>query len=149
MRAVAQRVRSVRVTAGDELVCEQGPGLLALVGVGHGDDAASAAELARKLVYLRIFNDADERMNRSLLDTGGTLGVVSQFTLFGDARQGRRPAFVEAARPEHAAPLVDAVVEAARGHGAHVVTARFQAMMQVTLVNDGPVTLLLDTEKRF
>ena len=149
MRAVAQRVHSARVTAGDELLCEQGPGLLALVGVGHRDTVASAAELARKLVHLRIFNDADERMNRSLLDTGGTLGVVSQFTLFGDARQGRRPSFVEAARPEHAAPLVEAVVEASRRHGAHVVTGRFQTMMHVTLVNDGPVTLLLDTEKRF
>ena len=103
----------------------------------------------RKIVNLRIFRDGEGRMNLSLLDTGGSLGVVSQFTLFGDARRGRRPSYVEAARPELASPLVDAVVEGAEALGVTVVTGRFQATMQVALINDGPVTILLDTQKRF
>jgi D-tyrosyl-tRNA(Tyr) deacylase len=126
-----------------------GAGLLALVGVGHDDDEAAADELARRLVHLRIFEDEAGKMNRSLLDAGGTLGVVSQFTLWGDARQGRRPSFVAAARPEQAEPLVERVVGAARALGAPVVTGRFGAHMEVSLVNAGPVTLLLDTGKLF
>jgi len=126
-----------------------GEGLLALVGVGREDGQTEAAELARKLVHLRVFADAEGRMNRSLLETRGTLGVVSQFTLYGDARQGRRPSYTAAAPPEIARELVEAVVAEARSLGVPVVTGRFQAMMEVSLVNDGPVTLLLDTQRRF
>jgi len=126
-----------------------GEGLLALVGVGQSDTAESAAVLAQRIVHLRIFADEAGRMNRSLVDTGGTLGVVSQFTLYGDARHGRRPSFVAACPAEQAAPLIEAVVDAARELGVPVVTGRFQASMEVSLVNSGPVTILLDTEKLF
>jgi len=124
-------------------------GLLALVGVGRDDTPAQAEELARRLVHLRVFADESGRMNRSLLEVGGTLGVVSQFTLFGDARQGRRPSYAQAAPAELAEPLIDVLVETARTLGVPVVTGRFRAMMDVALVNAGPVTILLDTEKRF
>lgn len=146
---MAQRVASAQIRVGDEPVGEMGPGLLALVGVARGDGPPEAAELARKLVQLRVFEDAAGRMNLSLLESGGTLGVVSQFTLLGDARQGRRPSFIDAAAPEEAEPLVAAVCDAARALGAPVVTGRFRARMAVALVNDGPVTILLDTAKRF
>lgn len=126
-----------------------GEGLLALVGVGREDGQADALELARKLVHLRVFPDEQGRMNRSLLETGGSLGVVSQFTLYGDARRGRRPSYSEAARPELARGLVDAVAAEARALGVEVVTGRFQVMMDVSLENSGPVTLLLDTNGRF
>lgn len=149
MRAVVQRVREASVRVDEEAVAEMGPGLLVLVGVAHDDGPAEAEELARKLVHLRIFVDEAGRMNHSLLDTAGTLGLVSQFTLFGDARKGRRPSFVDAARPEQAEPLIRAVGQAAEGHGVPVVTGRFGAHMVVSLVNDGPVTLLLDTARRF
>ena len=124
-------------------------GLLALVGVGRDDTPGQAEELARRLVHLRVFGDENGRMNRSLLEVGGTLGVVSQFTLFGDARQGRRPSYARAAPAEQAEPLIEVLIEAARGLGVPVVTGRFQAMMDVALVNAGPVTILLDTEKQF
>jgi D-tyrosyl-tRNA(Tyr) deacylase len=107
------------------------------------------AALAERIVQLRIFGDESGRMNRSLLDCQGTLGVVSQFTLFGDARHGRRPSFVAASPADQAAPLIEALVEAARGFGVRVVTRRFQAAMEVSLVNSGPVTILLDTQKVF
>jgi len=149
LRAVAQRVRRARIEVGGELVGEMGPGLLALVGVGRTDTPASAAELAAKLVHLRVFEDDDGKMNASLLDVGGTLGVVSQFTLFGDARKGRRPSFAGAAAPDQAEPLLEALAEAARALGAPVVTGRFRARMDVELVNAGPVTLLLDTDRLF
>lgn len=126
-----------------------GRGLLALVGVGRADGPAQAEELARKLVHLRVFPDAEGRMNASLLEAGGTLGVVSQFTLLGDARQGRRPSWTEAAPAEQAEPLIEALCAAARALGAPVVTGRFRAAMDVELVNEGPVTILLDTERRF
>ena len=145
MRAVVQRVREASVRVGDEEVSRMPAGLLALVGVGHDDDAAHAAELARRLVHLRIFEDDAGRMNRSLIDTGGTLCVVSQFTLLADTRKGRRPSFQAAAPGSVAEPLVDAVMDAARELGAPVVSGRFGAHMAVSLVNDGPVTLLLDT----
>jgi D-tyrosyl-tRNA(Tyr) deacylase len=132
-----------------EVICEMGAGLLALTGVGRADTLESARELARRIVGLRIFNDDSDRMNRSLLETGGTLGVVSQFTLFGDARHGKRPSYLEACPAERAAPLIEAVVEAARELGAPVVTGRFQAEMEVSLINTGPVTILLDTERVF
>ena len=149
MRAVAQRVSSARVTVAEETVAEMGAGLLVLVGVGREDDEGHARELARKLVHLRVFEDDSGRPNRSLLDAGGTLGIVSQFTLMGDARQGRRPSYVAAAPAEIAEPLVEALAAAARALGARVVTGRFQAMMDVSLVNSGPFTILLDTHKRF
>lgn len=149
MRAVVQRVKSARVTVGAEIAAEMREGLLALVGVGRQDGPASAVELARKLVHLRVFRDDEGRMNRSLLEVGGTLGVVSQFTLFGDLRKGRRPFFGDAAPPEAAAPLIESVVESARTLGVPVVTGRFQARMEVELINDGPVTLLIDTDRRF
>jgi len=126
-----------------------GEGLLALIGVGRRDTSASAEELASRILHLRIFADAEQRMNRSLLETGGTLGVVSQFTLFGDARQGRRPSFGEAMPAGQAAALVEAVAEAARALGVTVVCGRFGAQMDVELVNAGPVTLLLDTDRQF
>jgi D-tyrosyl-tRNA(Tyr) deacylase len=149
VRAVVQRVREARVRVGAETVAEMGDGLLALVGVAQGDGPEAARALAQKLVNLRVLPDAEGRMNLSLLEAGGTLGVVSQFTLMGDARQGRRPSWVDAAAPEIAEPLVAAVVEEARRAGVAVVTGRFRAHMDVELVNVGPVTLLLDTEKRF
>jgi D-tyrosyl-tRNA(Tyr) deacylase len=149
VRAVVQRVSRAEVRVAGETLASMSGGLVALVGVGHDDDLGSARDLARKIVQLRIFPDAEGRMNRSLLETGGSLCVVSQFTLHGDARKGRRPAFVDAAPGEVAEPLVDAVADAARALGAAVVTGRFGARMQVELVNDGPVTLLLDTERRF
>jgi D-tyrosyl-tRNA(Tyr) deacylase len=149
MRAVVQRVSRARVEVEGETVGAIDDGLLALVGVAHDDETSDATELAHKLVHLRIFEDADGRMNRSLLDVAGELCVVSQFTLFGDCRKGRRPFFGEAAPPEHAEPLVEAVVRAARALGVQTATGRFQKMMDVTLVNRGPVTLLLDTRKAF
>jgi len=149
MRAVAQRVRSARIEVGGDEVASMAEGLVALVGVANDDGDGDARELARKLVHLRVFADEQGRMNRSLLDVGGTLGVVSQFTLLGDARQGRRPSFVAAAPAEVAEPLIDRLVEVAREEGVHVVTGRFGADMQVSLVNAGPVTLLLDTRRAF
>ena len=149
MRAVAQRVREAAVQVGGEEVARMREGLLALVGVAIQDTEDVALELARKLVGLRVFPDADGRMNRSLLDTGGTLGVVSQFTLLGDVRQGRRPSYTNAAPAERAAPLIDALLDAAREAGVPVVSGRFQATMDVSLVNAGPVTILLDTRREF
>lgn len=149
MRAVVQRVERATVRVAGEVVGEMGPGLLALVGVARDDAPADADELAQKIVHLRVFEDEQGRMNRSLLDTGLELGVVSQFTLLADCRKGRRPSFGDAAAPEVAAPLVEAVVAAARAHGVTVVTGRFRAEMAVELVNAGPVTLLLDTRKVF
>ncbi len=145
MRALAQRVSSARIRVADETVAEMGAGLLALVGVGRDDAERDAETLARRLVQLRVFEDAEGRMNRSLLDTGGTLGVVSQFTLFGDVRRGNRPSYGEAAPPERAEPLVEAVAAAARAAGVPVVTGRFRSRMQVALVNEGPVSLWIDT----
>jgi D-tyrosyl-tRNA(Tyr) deacylase len=148
MRAVVQRVREARVTVAGEVVGEMGAGLLALVGVGRDDGPDDAATLAEKLVHLRVFEDAQGRMNRSLLDTAGMLGVVSQFTLLADTRRGRRPSFAEAAPPEQAEPLVEEVARRAREAGVRVVTGRFRARMDVALVNEGPVTLWLDTRDR-
>ncbi len=121
-----------------------GPGLVLLVGVAADDDLASASKLAEKVWNLRIFGDETGAMNRSCADVGGGVLVVSQFTLLGDTRKGRRPSFVTAARPEHAEPLVDAVVDRLRELGAQVATGVFRTHMEVSLVNDGPVTLLLE-----
>ncbi len=149
MRAVVQRVSRASVRVDDETIAAIDRGLLVLLGVGHGDGPTQAAELARRIVHLRIFPDDEGRMNRSLVDVAGALALVSQFTLYGDARKGRRPYFADAASPEVAEPLVDAVAEAAREYGVDVVTGRFQAHMEVDLTNDGPVTILLDGEKKF
>jgi len=149
MRAVVQRVSSAEVSVEGELVSRMGEGLLAFVGAGRRDGPDQADEMARRLVHLRVFPDEAGRMNRSLLETGGSLGVVSQFTLYGDARHGRRPFFGEAAAAERAAPLIDALIAAAEGYGVSVVQGRFQARMEVALVNSGPVTILLDTDKLF
>ncbi len=149
VRAVVQRVDRASVTVGGERVAEMGPGLLALVGVARDDLPSDALELAQKLVALRVFEDAAGRMNRSLLDLGFALGVVSQFSLMADCRKGRRPSFGAAAPPEIAAPLIEQVVHAARDLGVTVVTGRFQATMEVELLNHGPITLLIDTRKVF
>ena len=149
MRAVAQRVRRARVVVGGEVVAEMGEGLLALVGVARGDADDDARALAERLVHLRVFDDENGVMNRSLADVAGTLGVVSQFTLLGDCRKGRRPSWNEAAPPPEAEPLLAALVDRARALGAPVVTGRFRAEMDVELVNAGPVTLLLDTRRVF
>jgi D-aminoacyl-tRNA deacylase len=149
LRAVVQRVREACIRVDGEEVARMGEGLLALLGVARGDGPEDAALIAEKLVHLRVLADAEGRMNRSLLDTGGTLGVVSQFTLLGDARTGRRPSWTEAAAPEAAEPLVGAVADAARAKGVPVVTGRFRAEMEVALVNTGPVTVLLDSKRLF
>ena len=147
MRALIQRVTRASVTVDGEVVGAIDTGLLVLVGVTHADDDATAARLAAKVAHLRIFDDADGTMNRSLLDVGGAALVVSQFTLYGDTRKGRRPSWVDAARPEHAEPLVAAFATALGGEGIPVETGRFRADMQVELVNDGPVTILLDSRE--
>ena len=140
-----QRTSSASVTVDGEVVGRiDGPGLCALVGVTHDDTSAGARKLAEKLWHLRVFEDGDGAMNRSCADVGGGVLVVSQFTLYGDATKGRRPSFVAAARPEVAEPLVEEVVAALRELGATVETGRFRTHMDVALVNDGPVTLLLE-----
>ncbi len=146
MRAVVQRVTRAHVIIDGKTVGEIGRGLLVLLGVSHSDTADSATWLADKIVGLRIFNDDDGKMNRSVADVGGGVLVVSQFTLYGDCEKGRRPSFVAAARPELAVPLYEGFVNAIRALGVPVATGRFGAMMQVELVNDGPVTLILDSK---
>lgn len=139
MRAVVQRVSSASVTVAGERIAAIGPGLLVLLGVRRGDTAEQADRLARKLLALRIFEDEDGKMNRSVADVGGEVLCVSQFTLWGDARKGNRPSFVEAAPPEEAEPLYERVREALGAQG-----GRFGAHMEVALVNDGPVTLIVE-----
>jgi len=134
---------------GDETVGRIDRGLLVLLGVGRGDGPTEAEELAKRIVHLRVFPDDEGRMNRSLREVGGQLALVSQFTLYGDARKGRRPFFGDAASPETAEPLVEAVAECVRELGVEVETGRFQAHMEVELTGDGPVTILLDSEKKF
>lgn len=145
MKAVVQRVCSVRVTVAGEAVAEAGNGLLALVGIARGDSVQDAEALGKKLVGLRIFGDEEGRMNRSLVESGGTAALVSQFTLLGDTRKGRRPSYVDAASPDEARPLFEHLVQIVREQGVSVVTGRFGAAMEVALVNDGPVTLVVDT----
>ena len=149
MRAVVQRVTSASVTVGDRTTGEIGPGLLVLLGVEHGDGPADLKYIASKIRDLRIFSDPDGKMNLSVLDTRGAVLVVSQFTLSGDARNGRRPSFASAAAPDIARALYEEVVRELQGSGLTVATGEFQAMMQVALVNDGPVTILLDSRKTF
>lgn len=144
MRAVVQRVTSAQVEVGGEVVGSIETGLLVLLGVAPTDSAAEASALANKLAGLRIFRDDDGKMNRSVADVGGGVLVISQFTLYGNARKGRRPSFVEAAAPEVAEPLVDAMVNEFVSLGLPTATGRFGADMAVSLVNDGPVTLVLE-----
>jgi D-aminoacyl-tRNA deacylase len=149
MRAVVSRVAWARVLADGEPTGEIGPGLLVLVGVTHGDGAEEARWLAAKVAGLRVFDDAGGRMNRSLAEVGGGVLVVSQFTLYGDARRGRRPSYTAAAPPELAAPLVDAVADALADEGVPVARGRFGAAMRVESAGDGPVTILLDSARAF
>ena len=144
MRALVQRVSEARVRVEGEVVGEIRAGLLVLIGVGQGDDAQRAYSLARKGCNLRIFEDEAGKMNRSALDAQGAVLAVSQFTLYGDCSRGRRPSFVEAARPELAEPLFETFVEAVRAEGLTCETGRFRTHMEVELINDGPVTLWLE-----
>ena len=144
-----QRVREASVRVEGQVVGQIGRGLLVLLGVGQGDTPEDAVFLAEKVAHLRIFPDDAGAMNRSLLEVGGELLVVSQFTLYGDARKGRRPSFIHAAPPEEANRLYRHHVEHARGLGLRVAEGVFQAMMDVALVNEGPVTILLDSRKGF
>jgi D-tyrosyl-tRNA(Tyr) deacylase len=146
MRAVIQRVSRASVTIAGEVVGAIDRGLLVLLGVTHTDTPAQARWLAEKIVGLRIFNDADGKMNLGLSDIGGSVLVVSQFTLYGDAQKGRRPSFIAAARPEQAIPLYEDFINCIKALGVPVATGRFGAMMGVELVNDGPVTLILETQ---
>lgn len=148
LRAVVQRVKRASVTVGDEVVGAIGPGLCVLVGVTHDDTGAQADKLAERLWKLRIFSDQDDKMNLSVADIGGSVLIISQFTLYADTRKGNRPSYVDAARPEQAEPLVDAVVAKLRVLGATVATGRFGADMAVDLLNDGPVTVSLEVSAK-
>jgi D-tyrosyl-tRNA(Tyr) deacylase len=149
MRAVLQRVTRACVRVGDEVSGEIDGGLVVLLGMARDDTESDIKYLVEKIATLRIFDDAEGRMNLSVRDTGGALLVVSQFTLYGDVRRGRRPSWIEAAPPEVAALLYEAFVREARRNVERVETGSFRAMMQVELVNDGPVTILLDSRKAF
>jgi D-aminoacyl-tRNA deacylase len=149
MRAVVQRVKETRVDIEGETVGAIDQGLLVFLGVGEEDSEKDAEYLSDKIINLRIFPDENDLMNLSLLDTGGSVLVVSQFTLWGDCRKGRRPSFAKAARPERAKDLYEYFIENLKGKGIKIATGRFQEMMDVHLVNDGPVTLLLDSAKTF
>jgi len=149
MRAVIQRVTRADVQVAGETVGEIGRGLLVLLGVGQGDTTADADYLAEKIAHLRIFEDADEKMNLSVADVHGSALVVSQFTLYGDTRRGRRPSFSDAAPPEEANRLYTYFCDRLATHGLPVARGIFQAQMAVSLVNDGPVTLLVDSKKVF
>lgn len=149
MRGVVQRVSRAKVTVNGEISGEIGPGLLVLLGVGAGDSRADADYLADKTIGLRIFEDAGGKMNLSVVDIGGAVLAVSQFTLYGDVRRGRRPSFDAAAPPPSARELYEYFVEKIRAAGLRCETGRFQEMMQVELVNEGPVTILLDSAKTF
>ena len=146
MRVVVQRVSRASVTIDGEVVGRIDRGLLVLLGITHGDTPEQARWLAEKVIGLRIFNDAEGKMNLGITDVGGAVLVVSQFTLYGDAQKGRRPSFIAAARPEQAIPLYEEFVNGIKALGVPVETGRFGAMMQVELVNDGPVTLIVETE---
>jgi D-tyrosyl-tRNA(Tyr) deacylase len=149
VRAVLQRVTRASVRVEDESVGEIGGGLLVLLGIAQDDTEQDVKYLAEKIAQLRIFDDAEGKMNLSLMETGGALLVVSQFTLYGDVRRGRRPSWIEAAPPEIAEPLYESFVTEARRYVERVETGSFRRMMQVELVNDGPVTILLDSRKLF
>lgn len=149
MRCVVQRVKEASVTVAGETVGKIGPGYMVLIGVSVEDTEKDVRYMADKVPNLRIFEDAEDKMNLSLKDVGGEILAVSQFTLYGDARGGRRPSFIAAARPEAANELYEQLVASWREQGIHVETGRFRTHMEVGLVNDGPVTLLLDSTKGF
>lgn len=149
MRAVIQRVSQSNVTVEDRIVGEIDAGFLVLLGVGRDDTREDADYLAEKIINLRIFTDDHGKMNLSIKDTGGAMLVVSQFTLFGDVRRGRRPSYTDAAEPEKANELYKYFVERIRANDIRTETGIFQAMMHVSLINDGPVTILLDSRKTF
>ena len=149
MRAVLQRVSSARVLVDGNVTGEIGPGLVVLLAVGREDTAATASSMAEKIVNLRIFGDEQGKMNRSLLDAGGAVLAVSQFTLYGDARGQRRPSFIQAAPPEQGKVMYEEFVRALLALGVRVATGVFQTHMSVEIVNDGPVTILLDSDKLF
>ena len=149
MRAVVQRVTRASVTVAGEIVGEIGAGLVVFVGIGRDDTKVEAAYLVDKITNLRIFDDDEGRMNVSVKDAGGALLIISQFTLYGDVRRGLRPSWSDAAPPEVAEPLYEFFVRQARTAIENVASGRFQAMMQVGLINDGPVTILLDSKRLF
>jgi D-tyrosyl-tRNA(Tyr) deacylase len=149
MRAVVQRVSRAKVEASGEVAGQIGLGLLVLLGVGRDDSDADAVYLAEKIAGLRVFEDGEGKMNRSVKDVGGSVLAVSQFTLYGDVRRGKRPSFDDAAPPEKARQLYELFVEQIRAAGLRCETGRFQEMMKVELVNEGPVTILLDSGKAF
>ena len=149
MRAVIQRVSEASVTVDQEVVGRIGAGFVVLLGVEDIDTDNEVAAMVQKIVDLRIFNDDEGKFNRSLMDTGGSVLLISQFTLLGDCRKGRRPSFIKAARPDQAIPLYKAVISGLRVKGVTVATGVFGAHMDVQLINDGPVTLLVDTHKAF
>ena len=149
MRCVVQKVSRASVTVAGEVVGEIGKGFMVLVGAEDGDTEADATYCADKIAGLRIFEDAQEKMNLSVKDVDGGALLVSQFTLLGDARHGRRPSFIRAARPEAAEPLFELLCEKVAAHGIPVQTGRFRTHMEVSLVNDGPCTILLDSKKGF
>ena len=146
MRAVVQRVKHSSVKIENEMVAQIQNGLLVLLGVARGDTAQDADYLANKIINLRIFEDPAGKMNRSLLETGGELLAVSQFTLIADCRKGRRPSFIEAADPEMATALYERFVDTVREKGVGIQTGRFRAMMEVALINDGPVTIIIESQ---
>lgn len=146
MRAVVQRVRSARVTIAGDCVGDIGPGLVVLLGIAHDDAPEQAQWLAEKIVNLRIFSDADGKMNRDLLEIGGAMLIVSQFTLYGDCKKGKRPSFIAAAGPSVAIPLYEEFINGVKALGVPTATGRFGADMQVELINDGPVTLIVDSK---
>jgi len=147
MRLVVQRVTRASVREGDDLLGEIGLGAVVLVGIGTDEDAATVDRMADKLVGLRYFRDPDGRTNLSIADVGGSLLIVSQFTLYADLRRGRRPGFTASAQPDQAVPLVDRFVERLRASGVEVATGRFGAEMAVELVNDGPFTVMIDSTR--
>ncbi len=149
MRCVVQRVTEASVTVNGETAGAVGPGLMVLIGVSAEDTDADLKYMAEKVPNLRIFDDENGVMNRSVLDVGGSILAVSQFTLYGDARGGRRPSYIRAAKPDEANALYERLVAAWRAKGIHVETGRFRTDMKVSLVNDGPVTILIDSEKAF
>jgi D-tyrosyl-tRNA(Tyr) deacylase len=149
MRAIVQRVTSARVRVGERVVGDIGRGLLVFVGVGRDDTSEDVKAVAAKICEMRVFGGDDKPMDRSVVDVGGSLLVVSQFTLYGDMRKGRRPSFDAAAAPERARAIYEELVRELRATSVPVATGEFQAMMQVELVNDGPVTILIDSKKQF
>ena len=148
MRCVVQRVTSASVRVGEEITGEIGPGMMVLIGVSAEDGPADLKYIAEKVPHLRIFDDENGVMNRSVLDAGGAILAVSQFTLYGDARGGRRPSYIRAARPEKANELYEELIARWRAEGIRVETGRFRTEMQVSLVNDGPVTICIDSKNK-